>query len=297
MPKPNSPTHRPGFTLVELLVVIAIIGILVALLLPAVRATREAARRTQCLNHLKQIGLGIHNFESARGKVIPAYLTGTGHATWMVLILPYMELTTLHDKFEKGRTFYVQPSATVQTQVPHYYCPSRTRTERLSLNGNSRGGATQINGGSLTDYAFNGGDGLLYSWWGNPVGAWHGVAASTHRIGGGVRGTFLGSSPTWTYSGWKAQLKFRDISDGLSNTLLVGEKFVHPEHQGIIWDGDGACWSDDGVVGKVRVAGPQYPLARSDTDPTVVFDSINMAFGGPHPGISSSSSVMAVCMS
>ena len=283
-----------AFTLVELLVVIAIIGILVALLLPAVQAAREAARRIQCVNNLKQLGLAVHNFHDTHQAVPPCSLTGGGHLTWFYQILPYMELTALHDQFLEGHKYYVQPPAAVQTQVPHYYCPSRSRTERLSVNGNSRGGATQINGGSLTDYAMNAGDGELYPWWG---GGWpyvgnldqNGVASSTYKNGtssGILTGTYSGGSDPWNiYTEWKAQIKFRSITDGLSKTLLAGEKFVHPNKEGRIWDGDGAVWSDDGTVGKVRVAGPRYPLAQSDTDPTVLSDSHNMPFGGPHPGI------------
>ena len=83
--------NRPGFTLVELLVVIAIIGVLVALLLPAVQAAREAARRTQCTNNLKQMGLACHNFHDARKSLPPAYMSGEGFGTWLMLIMPYME--------------------------------------------------------------------------------------------------------------------------------------------------------------------------------------------------------------
>src|SRR5438067_9724665 len=89
--------RRLAFTLVELLVVIAIIGVLVALLLPAVQAAREAARRTQCTNHLKQLGVALHNFEGAK-KSLPA---GSGYTrvepkgNWVVAILPYMEETSI----------------------------------------------------------------------------------------------------------------------------------------------------------------------------------------------------------
>ena len=88
--------RKPAFTLVELLVVIAIIGMLIALLLPAVQAAREAARRMQCTNHLKQIGLAVHNFENARSFLPPAGL-GNGRATLFTLIWPYMEQQALYD--------------------------------------------------------------------------------------------------------------------------------------------------------------------------------------------------------
>jgi len=85
---------RRAFTLVELLVVIAIIGILVALLLPAIQAAREAARRSQCMNNLKQIGLATHGFHDSR-KALPPFRVMDHQQTWLVLILPYLEETQL----------------------------------------------------------------------------------------------------------------------------------------------------------------------------------------------------------
>src|SRR6476469_182788 len=93
---------RSAFTLVKLLVVIAIIGVLVALLLPAVQAAREAARRMQCSNHLKQIGLALQNYHDTFGSLPPAYLAdsqGKPIHSWRVLILPFLENTTLYDRY------------------------------------------------------------------------------------------------------------------------------------------------------------------------------------------------------
>ena len=93
-----------GFTLVELLVVIAIIGILVALLLPAVQAAREAVRRSICTNNLKQIGLAIHGFHQSRSGFPPALLSATGHTTWLVIILPSLEKSALYNALDIERT-------------------------------------------------------------------------------------------------------------------------------------------------------------------------------------------------
>src|SRR4051812_46549754 len=89
---------KAGFTLVELLVVIAIIGVLVALLLPAVQAAREAARRTQCSNNLKQLSLALLNYETVHTTFPPAGID-TNQMSWTVLLLPYFEQQALYDQF------------------------------------------------------------------------------------------------------------------------------------------------------------------------------------------------------
>lgn len=121
-------SRRSGFTLIELLVVIAIIAILIALLLPAVQQAREAARRTQCRNNLKQIGLALHNYESSFGVFPPAgtYQTGiTQSAGWSVQarLLPYLDQANLQNLIDFSLGYSVQPTVT-QVRVPVFLCPS-----------------------------------------------------------------------------------------------------------------------------------------------------------------------------
>ena len=134
-----------AFTLVELLVVIAIVGILVALLLPAVQAAREAARRTQCVNNLKQLALGMQNYESANRHYPAAYITtdpktnGSSYGisygddnhngppgwAWCTLLLPYIEESALHDGLKLNLPCWApENAALVKTRLPAVLCPS-----------------------------------------------------------------------------------------------------------------------------------------------------------------------------
>jgi prepilin-type N-terminal cleavage/methylation domain-containing protein len=133
-----------GFTLVELLVVIAIIGVLVGLLLPAVQAAREAARRMQCQNNLKQIGLALHNYESALRVFPPSSTSGFGRGVWnwpgngpndrnihlhsfASLILPYIEQANLYNLIDYNFSSLSLPNRPVASQIlPFYRCPSYT---------------------------------------------------------------------------------------------------------------------------------------------------------------------------
>jgi prepilin-type N-terminal cleavage/methylation domain-containing protein/prepilin-type processing-associated H-X9-DG protein len=145
------PQKKRGFTLVELLVVIAIIGILIAILLPAVQAAREAARRLQCVNHLKQLGLAQHNAHDALERLIPGgdlNITASPvrdlTPAWGLLIMPYMEMTALYESFDKTATMAmvtetISPSTGIRTDrpnkdltttvIPQYLCPSAGKPE------------------------------------------------------------------------------------------------------------------------------------------------------------------------
>jgi prepilin-type N-terminal cleavage/methylation domain-containing protein/prepilin-type processing-associated H-X9-DG protein len=124
----NLPTRGRAFTLVELLVVIAIIGILVALLLPAVQAAREAARRSHCLNNLKQIGVAFQNYADARKSLPPGYTAGTDLDStspgwgWATYLLPYIEESALYQQLDRSKP--VETQVAIKTVVSVYLCPS-----------------------------------------------------------------------------------------------------------------------------------------------------------------------------
>src|SRR6476661_8060061 len=119
---------RRGFTLIELLVVIAIIAVLVALLLPAVQQAREAARRSQCKNNLKQIGLALHNYHDVNGCFPPAYIAdenGKPMHSWRVLILPYLDQAALHTEYNFSEPWDGPNNSRLLARRPAVYaCPS-----------------------------------------------------------------------------------------------------------------------------------------------------------------------------
>src|SRR5262245_12388994 len=152
--------RRTGFTLIELLVVIAIISTLIGLLLPAVQKAREAAARISCANNLKQIGLAMHNYEGTFQKLPPSRLA-EGYATWMVMILPFIEQDNLYYQWNLWASYYQQKDVARTTPVKLFFCPSRRSAGSapgLSIFGDqwSGGGPGSPHvPGALGDYAAN----------------------------------------------------------------------------------------------------------------------------------------------
>lgn len=199
---------RAGFTLVELLVVIAIIGILIALLLPAVQAAREAARRSDCTNKLKQLGLALHNHHDTYRQFPAGSVLGNGTtqdckasgrgAPWTVMILPFMELNNLYDQVDLNAEFVCSnaesPSsganrAVWDTSVEAYHCPSFPGSSPEENHSNYYG---VMGGGPDGDRACS--------------------SSNSGRA-------FYDNGVLFQNS----KMRFRDVTDGSSSTFMVGE--------------------------------------------------------------------------
>lgn len=246
------PVRRGGFTLVELLVVIAIIGVLVSLLLPAVQAAREAARRMSCQNNLKQVLLGLHNFEAAHG-AFPTTVHGNGaNHNWGAQILPYMEQKPLAGIYNYHTSYQsTENKEAVQTPLPFMNCPSTPGGPKFNWRFAAKPAASEEKWPSAAaDYmgVFSV-DGAL--WNDPPVVSYPKPNTDgffTGKVNPGERGR-----------------QFRDITDGTSNTIVIIESAGRPEK----WQGrekvPGSGEPDASAANNVPVCGwaePNYGPVR-----------------------------------
>lgn len=304
----NRPTWCAAFTLVELLVVIAIIGVLIGLLLPAVQSAREAARRTQCVNNLKQMGLAYHNFISARNDAIPPLLIGPGRMSFFGLLFPYAEEQNLWDMLSGGNSnaasnptnigFHMETNwdRLVQGErqslgsVKHMLCPSRRAGVAIKDGGAQRG--------PLGDYAVVF---LLRSW--NDSNSEEGWWGHMDPCNGGhvnnqkatIRAAETPCSGSWDERSrsWKARDTLTRLADGTSKVFIVGEKHLRQSELGRCCnqtDTDGSYLFSDGSWREYQVArNIRYRLGKGPQD-----DGVKMGSGGYEAdGVAAGSRVMS----
>ncbi len=234
--------HHRGFTLIELLVVIAIIAVLIALLLPAVQAAREAARRSQCVNNLKQLGLAMQNYHDSQG-TFPIGRMGLGYTypktvtadpnrrTWAFSILPYLEQGAAFQAINFMVSFYMPQNTTVlNAKVAGFHCPTDPNTDSYETPGTT----TQRYEGN---YLVN---------WGNTH---YGQDLSPAR-GGPYTNPYVGPLGTVAFGGAPFTLNISksiaSIIDGTSNTMLMAEVIIAKDTTGTSGiDTRGDVYNDD----------------------------------------------------
>ncbi len=260
---PKKQIGRGGFTLVELLVVIAIIAMLVTLLLPAVQAAREAARRAQCMNHLKQISLAVQNFHSALNKIPDSHnyeqLSSRG---WITMTLPFMEEQAIYDlmepyfdgRFGQGQGINHPDLANVVNQpLPNFRCPSDATGSQLVSKEQYQWSGKEI---ALTNYK-----GIIGN---NKMGNAGTGTPDCHRSPD-CNGLF------WRFSFTKT-IRFKNITDGLSKTFLAGEDLPRYNFHSGLYHGNGDYSST------------HFPLNVKPNPPVPANWPLAITFRSDHPG-------------
>jgi len=262
----SRPSRRPGFTLIELLVVIAIIAILIALLVPAVQKVREAAARSQCENNAKQIALALHGYHDAY-KILPAGCekSTTNFLSFHVHILPYLEQVALYNQFNlKARYTNATNLAQGLVEVPVYMCP--VGQEKFTQYGSAEWSNNQM---TYTTHYY----GVAGPMGNNPYTS-KAYASNT---------TDQGNTATQGVLGMGSKVRLKDVLDGTSNTLMLGEMSWAKANYYRIWirgtfDDTGSPYRDTTCCRNVQKSLSSFPYSGS------IGTANNTSFGSDHSG-------------
>lgn len=282
-----------GFTLVELLVVIAIIGILVALLLPAVQAAREAARRMSCGNNLHQIAIALHNYMDKTAEALPRGVEVTrgrncccANADWSLghtvhtMLLPYVEQQALYDQYNMSIPYWAQTPGIIDQRIPNYLCPS-AREHRIGTVSNFSGGSSNAAPYVAQDvYPHN------YP----AAGTNHGWGGCGRHGSSAVNGVFSIRYGILEENGTTRgdpRVKLSTITDGTSNTMAFAETAQGRPTTGLGTNDRGKGWADPYYNSTLFSVGPlstpnslvsQYPNYNASNTTSYHPGGVQVAF-------------------
>ncbi|RCS53879.1 DUF1559 domain-containing protein [Bremerella cremea] len=286
-PVTRTRNERSGFTLVELLVVIAIIGVLIALLLPAVQQAREAARRSQCSNNLKQMGLAMHNYHDVNGCFPAGFYRRTPYKTystfsgpgwgWGAMILPQIEQNNRYEGLRVNQRFCSDDSDILKYSQPlieTFRCPSAPGN---NLNPEFKNSSSEPSHGLSTYKGVFGDKNTQYNYSGDDCPYYAGSCVD------GGNGVFSPNSAT----------KFRDVTDGTTNTVMIGEvpfgengtrdssgDLIH--YRGAVWVGVTLGGASSNVATHQTLRG--VTASGSQSSQYKINGTKDFAFGSHHPG-------------
>jgi prepilin-type N-terminal cleavage/methylation domain-containing protein len=285
---------RHGFTLIELLVVIAIIGVLIAMLIPAVQAARESARAGQCKNHLKQIGLATLQFHDIYQAFPPARLKSRGYSSeicettqpsWLVRILPFLEEASEFERWKVYEPFEYHPRAVREFVPAVYVCPTRRSVQDAVAGSGVEeqtvtypcgcSGTVYIDliSGAVGDYAGNHGD-----FTGGSKGE-----ETDYWLGGNGTGVIISSRPLCRQelpADWIDKIRYKHLLDGMSKTFVAGEMHVPFGRLADVPE-NGPIYNGLDLPAFARIGGPGIGLARGPSDLSIPI----IGFGSWHPGV------------
>jgi prepilin-type N-terminal cleavage/methylation domain-containing protein/prepilin-type processing-associated H-X9-DG protein len=280
---------RRAFTLVELLVAIAIISVLVSLLLPAVQSARESGRRINCNNNLKQLALASLNHLDAQG----FFPTGGWNAWWAgepdrgfthrqpagwhYNLLPYLEQQTVHDLGKGSDPGNIRKTQAMQVAIPQYICPSRRTVQAYPNVAPPYHNANAPPVCGRSDYAANAGGNQSQIFSAQPTTISQGDAMTQSDWITVSPDVTLGTGVTFI----RSEIKAAQVTDGLSKTYLLGERYINPDYyeNGLAWDDD-QSWNQGYDWDTMRWTHPNYP-PKQDTPGIGI---LNSNFGSTHAG-------------
>jgi len=289
---------KNGFTLVELLVVIAIIGVLVALLLPAVQAAREAARKSQCTNNLKQIGVGVHNHEAATKQIpynrysgnygVPESFWGSAQVngpgapcrawSWLASILPYIEQSAIYAQ-GKIPTEPLGSSDAISAVISTFQCPSDELKDNNPINRSNTWYIKGVRNIGMTNY-----DGVMGAQSNVPI-------FFNDNIDGGGNEPWFNGNGVMAIFAWQSPLGFKNVEDGTSNTLMSGEQAFEMARANCGEDGKcyglGYSWAHSVEASATAAIQPNFAVPGApNLDPAATTFPYRSQFGfnSMHPG-------------